>query len=163
MDLFERPRSSAAREGGREETVEGTVERIVFAGGDGDFSVVRLKPAAGGEVVTIVGSLPGVPVGAALRVVGRFENTPRFGAQLRVSGYTEVAPATLDGIRRYLGSGSSRGSAPSSRRASSSASGSPRWRCSTAIPAASARCPASVQRAVDRSGRRGPGSARCAR
>ena len=112
MDLFERPRSSAAREGGREETVEGTVERIVFAGGDGDFSVVRLKPAAGGEVVTIVGSLPGVPVGAALRVVGRFENTPRFGAQLRVSGYTEVAPATLDGIRRYLGSGLIKGIGP---------------------------------------------------
>ena len=100
------------REETREETVEGTVERIVFSGGEGDFTVARLKPVAGGEVVTIVGSLPGVPVGAALRVVGHFENTPRFGAQLRVSGYTEVAPATLDGIRRYLGSGLIKGIGP---------------------------------------------------
>jgi exodeoxyribonuclease V alpha subunit len=128
VDLFDRARSSTGRDGGhgknpeasrqgtrdetRDETIEGTVERIVFTGGQGDFTVARLKPQAGGEVLTIVGSLPGVPVGAALRVVGRFENTPRFGAQLRVSGYTEVAPATLDGIRRYLGSGLIKGIGP---------------------------------------------------
>ncbi len=112
MDLFDRPRSANARDRGREETVEGTVERIVFTGGEGDFTVARLKPSAGGEVLTIVGSLPGVPVGASLRVVGYFENTVRFGAQLRLSSYTEVAPATLDGIRRYLGSGLIKGIGP---------------------------------------------------
>jgi exodeoxyribonuclease V alpha subunit len=117
VDLFERQRSAANGragngDGARDENLEGTVERIVFAGGDGDFTVARLKPSAGGEVVTIVGSLPGVPVGASLRVVGRFENTVRFGAQLRVSSYTEVAPATLDGIRRYLGSGLIKGIGP---------------------------------------------------
>jgi len=115
VDLFDRPRSGDARNGAREareETVEGTVERIVFTGGEGDFTVARLKPSAGGEVVTVVGSLPGVPVGASLRVVGRFENTVRFGAQLRLTSYTEVAPQTLDGIRRYLGSGLIKGIGP---------------------------------------------------
>ena len=116
MDLFERARAQGGRDRGggevREETVEGTVERIVFAGGDGDFTVARLKPKTGGEVVTIVGSLPGVPVGASLRIVGKFENTVRFGAQLRIASYTEVAPATLDGIRRYLGSGLIKGIGP---------------------------------------------------
>jgi exodeoxyribonuclease V alpha subunit len=115
VDLFDRPRSGSARNGereAREETVEGTVERIVFTGGEGDFTVARLKPSAGGEVLTIVGSLPGVPVGASLRVVGRFENTVRFGAQLRLTSYTEVAPQTLDGIRRYLGSGLIKGIGP---------------------------------------------------
>jgi len=114
--LFERARSGGGRERGgaeaREETVEGTVERIVFTGGGGEFTVARLKLKAGGEPVTIVGSLLGIPVGASLRVVGRFENTPRFGAQLRVASYTEVAPATLDGIRRYLGSGLIKGIGP---------------------------------------------------
>jgi exodeoxyribonuclease V alpha subunit len=115
VDLFDRPRSASARNDGREareETLEGTVERIVFTGGEGDFTVARLKPSAGGEVVTIVGSLPGVPVGASLRVLGRFENTARFGAQLRLTSYTEVAPQTLDGIRRYLGSGLIKGIGP---------------------------------------------------
>ena len=120
MDLFERARSTTGRDGGqdgrdaggREETLEGTIERIVYAGGDGDFTVARLKPGKGGEVVTIVGSLPGVPAGASLRVVGRYETNIRFGAQLRVASYTEVAPATLDGIRRYLGSGLIKGIGP---------------------------------------------------
>jgi len=114
VDLFERIRAQGAPAKGQvpEETIEGTVERIVYSGGDGDFTVARLKPAEGGEVVTIVGSLLGVPVGASLRVVGHLENTARFGEQFRVAGYTEVAPATLEGIRRYLGSGLIKGIGP---------------------------------------------------
>jgi exodeoxyribonuclease V alpha subunit len=119
VDLFERARSGSGQGTGREETVEGTVERIVFSGGDGDFTVARLKVAApgaradqAGELMTIVGSLVGVPVGAALRVVGQLETTSRFGPQFRVSGYTELAPATLEGIRRYLGSGLIKGIGP---------------------------------------------------
>jgi exodeoxyribonuclease V alpha subunit len=111
VDLFERLRTGPDRGTGHPETLEGTVERIVYSGGDGDFTVARLRPERG-EVVTIVGSLVGVPAGAALRVVGQFETTPRFGAQFRVTGYTEVAPATLEGIRRYLGSGLIKGIGP---------------------------------------------------
>src|SRR4029077_15284325 len=62
--------------------------------------------------VTVVGSLLGVPAGAALRVSGRYETTARFGEQFRVTRYTEVAPATLEGIRRYLGSGLIKGIGP---------------------------------------------------
>ena len=45
-------------------------------------------------------------------MVGRFETTARFGAQFRVARYTEVAPATLEGLRRYLGSGLIKGIGP---------------------------------------------------
>jgi exodeoxyribonuclease V alpha subunit len=106
VDLFDR-----APKGQPEETLEGTVERIVFSGGDGAFTVARFKVERG-DVVTIVGSLLGVPAGASLRVQGRHETTARFGEQFRVSRYTEVAPATLDGIRRYLGSGLIKGIGP---------------------------------------------------
>ena len=46
--LFERSRAgeraaATSRGGAREETLEGTVERIVFSGGDGEFTVARLK------------------------------------------------------------------------------------------------------------------------
>ncbi len=53
-----------------------------------------------------------MPAGAVLRVSGRFETTARFGEQFRVARYTEVAPQTLDGIRRYLGSGLIQGIGP---------------------------------------------------
>jgi exodeoxyribonuclease V alpha subunit len=45
-------------------------------------------------------------------VSGRFETTARFGDQFRVSRYTEVAPQTIDGLRRYLGSGLIKGIGP---------------------------------------------------
>jgi len=92
--------------------LQGTVERIVFAGGDGTFTVARLRVEEASEPVTIVGSLLGIPVGATLRVVGQQEANPRFGPQVRVSSYTEVDPATLEGLRRYLGSGLVKGIGP---------------------------------------------------
>ena len=54
----------------------------------------------------------GVPAGAVLRVSGRFETTARFGDQFRVDRYTEVAPQTIEGLRRYLGSGLIKGIGP---------------------------------------------------
>ena len=103
MDLFDRagtPRrrgAGADTQQGDETTLEGTVERLVYSGGDGTFTVARLKLERGGDVVTVVGSLVGVPAGAVLRVSGRYESTARFGDQFRVSRYTEVAPQTIKG------------------------------------------------------------------
>jgi exodeoxyribonuclease V alpha subunit len=94
------------------ETLEGTVDRIVFSGGGGEFTVARLTVEGAGEPVTVVGSLLGIPVGARLRVTGHREQSSRFGPQFRVSGYAELAPATLEGIRRYLGSGLVKGIGP---------------------------------------------------
>jgi len=113
VDLFDRPRAGAPAKGEPpEQTLEGTLERIVYSGSDGEFTVARLKLERDGGLVTVVGSLWGVPVGAALRVAGRMETSSRFGDQFRIARYTEVAPATLQGIRRYLGSGLIRGIGP---------------------------------------------------
>ncbi len=102
----------ATSRAGEDETLVGTVERVVYSGGEGSFTVARLKLERDGEVITVVGSLVGVPAGASLRLIGRFETTARFGAQFRIEHYTEVAPATLEGLRRYLGSGLIKGIGP---------------------------------------------------
>ncbi len=115
VDLFDRRRAPApggASRAGEDETLLGTVERVVYSGGDGSFTVARLKLERDGEVITVVGGLVGVPAGASLRVIGRFETTARYGAQFRIEHYTEVAPATLEGLRRYLGSGLIKGIGP---------------------------------------------------
>jgi exodeoxyribonuclease V alpha subunit len=112
VDLFDRGAAPRAGQNETDETLVGTVERLVYSGGDGAFTVARLRLDEGERIVTVVGSLVGVPAGAALRVVGRFETTARFGEQFRVARYTEVAPATLEGLRRYLGSGLIKGIGP---------------------------------------------------
>lgn len=119
MDLFDRPpgprspgAGTASEPASSEETVQGTVDKIVFAGSDGTFTVARLAVDGGREPLTIVGGLLGVPVGARLRVTGRRESNSRFGPQFRVSGFTEIAPATLEGMRKYLGSGLIKGIGP---------------------------------------------------
>jgi len=111
MDLFDR--SAGSRPGqAQEEILEGTIERIVFSGGGGEFTVARLVCEGAAEPTTVVGSLLGLPQGARLRLRGHFETNPRFGRQFRVQSYTELSPETLDGIRRYLGAGLVKGIGP---------------------------------------------------
>jgi len=107
MDLFDRANLKAG-----EEALEGTVERVVYSGGASAFTVVRMTVPGQAEQVTVVGSLLGVPAGARLRVRGRFETDSRFGRQFRASAYTEIAPETVEGIKRYLGSGLIKGIGP---------------------------------------------------
>ena len=111
MDLFERS-ASKRPDNAKEETLEGTLERIVFAGSNGEFTVVRLKVGEQTEPVTAVGTLLGLPVGARLRATGYFEVNPRFGRQFRIGTYTELSPQTLEGIKRYLGAGLIKGIGP---------------------------------------------------
>ena len=111
MDLFDR--SAGQRPGNaQEEILEGTIERIVFSGGGGEFTVARLAREGAAEPMTVVGSLLGLPTGARLRLRGYYENNPRFGRQFRVQSYTELSPETLAGIRRYLGAGLVKGIGP---------------------------------------------------
>src|SRR5512142_2546821 len=99
MDLFERAQDKRLGADAAA-TLEGTVERIVFSGSSGEFTVARLKVAKEAEPVTVVGNLFGVPVGARLRAAGHFEENPRFGRQFRVVSFAEVAPSTVEGIKR---------------------------------------------------------------
>jgi exodeoxyribonuclease V alpha subunit len=111
MDLFDR--SAGQRPGhAQEEILEGTIERIVFSGGGGEFTVARLAREGEAEPTTVVGSLLGLPTGARLRLRGYYESNPRFGRQFRVQSYTELSPETLAGIRRYLGAGLVKGIGP---------------------------------------------------
>lgn len=43
---------------------------------------------------------------------GRWASHPQYGKQFTVENYTTVLPATIQGIRRYLGSGLIKGIGP---------------------------------------------------
>lgn len=90
-------------------TIEGVLERVVFANEENAWSVVRITVPGQRDVVTAVGNLLGVQPGENLRLTGAWINDPKYGRQFRVSSYQTVLPATLAGIEKYLGSGLIRG------------------------------------------------------
>lgn len=92
-----------------ESTLEGVLERIVFANEENAWSVVRLAVPGRRDPVTAVGNLLGVQPGENLRLTGAWIQDPKYGRQFKVSSYATVAPATRTGIEKYLSSGLIRG------------------------------------------------------
>ncbi|MFR9755662.1 ATP-dependent RecD-like DNA helicase [Streptomyces sp. TR06-5] len=92
--------------------LEGVLERITYANEENGYTVARVDTGRGGELLTVVGSLLGAQVGESLRMEGRWSSHPQYGRQFGVDNYTTVLPATLQGIRRYLGSGLIKGIGP---------------------------------------------------
>jgi exodeoxyribonuclease V alpha subunit len=88
------------------------LERITFANEETGFTIARVDVGRGGDLVTVVGALLGAQPGEALRMRGRWGSHPQFGRQFHVDDYTTVLPATVQGIRRYLGSGLIKGIGP---------------------------------------------------
>ncbi|MGW0532118.1 SF1B family DNA helicase RecD2 [Streptomyces sp. NPDC003032] len=93
--------------------LEGVLERITYANEETGYTVARVDTGRGaGDLLTVVGSLLGAQVGESLRMQGRWGSHPQYGKQFTVENYTTVLPATIQGIRRYLGSGLIKGIGP---------------------------------------------------
>src|SRR5687768_2332144 len=102
----------AVREARTGAVLEATLERITFANAQTGYTVARVDTGRGGDLVTVVGSLLGAQPGETLRLRGRWGSHPQYGRQFQVEDYTTVLPATVQGIRRYLGSGLVKGIGP---------------------------------------------------
>ena len=94
-----------------DQTLEGTLERIVFTTEDEQFSVAIFSPDGGGEI-RVVGNLVGLRPGERVRLIGKHVNNPRFGDQFRVDAGYPLLPFTAEGIRNYLKSGRIKGIGP---------------------------------------------------
>ncbi|MFE0761007.1 SF1B family DNA helicase RecD2 [Streptomyces smyrnaeus] len=92
--------------------LEGVLERITYANEDNGYTVARVDTGRGGELLTVVGALLGAQAGESLRMEGRWGSHPQYGRQFHVDNYVTVLPATIQGIRRYLGSGLIKGVGP---------------------------------------------------
>lgn len=93
--------------------VEGVLERITYANEESGYTIARVDTGRGaGDLLTVVGSLLGAQPGESLRMEGRWGSHPQYGRQFTVENYTTLLPATIQGIRRYLGSGLIKGIGP---------------------------------------------------
>src|SRR5438876_8827199 len=93
--------------------LEAVLERITYANEDTGYTIARVATErTGPDLLTVVGPLLGAQVGESLRLTGRWGSHPRYGRQFQVHSYTTVLPATIQGIRAYLGSGLIKGIGP---------------------------------------------------
>lgn len=94
--------------------LEGVVERITYYNAENGYTVLRL--AARGlpstDLVTVVGSLPEITPGESLRLQGQWTTSAQYGKQFKAEKCEQVLPATVEGIRKYLGSGLIKGVGP---------------------------------------------------
>jgi len=94
--------------------LRGVVERITYQHPDNGFTVARLaaerrsaEPGTTGDdrLITIVGTLPDLQPGEAILAHGFWRDDPKHGWQFHAVDYRTTLPATVQGMKRYLGSG----------------------------------------------------------
>ncbi|MDE2851497.1 MAG: ATP-dependent RecD-like DNA helicase [Acidobacteriota bacterium] len=94
------------------EALSGVVERVVFHNPENGFAVLRVRVRGSFQPATVVGRLPLVSQGETIRAAGAWKNDPNHGVQFRADRLAVSPPDSLDGIRRYLGSGRVHGVGP---------------------------------------------------
>ncbi len=91
-------------------SLTGVLERIIFFNEENHYTIAEFRPEAvnpkdAEAKVTIVGALPGVECGETLHLAGEWTRHAQHGAQFKVTGFKSELPASVYGIRKYLGSG----------------------------------------------------------
>jgi exodeoxyribonuclease V alpha subunit len=91
-------------------SLTGVLERIIFFNEENHYTIAEFRPDATNPKdaeakVTIVGALPGVECGETLHLSGEWTRHAQHGAQFKVTGFKSELPASVYGIRKYLGSG----------------------------------------------------------
>ena len=92
------------------QTLTGVVERIIFLNEENHYTIAEVRPdseagAERAEAVTVVGALPGVECGETLHLTGEWTKHSVHGSQFKIAAFRSELPASVYGIRKYLGSG----------------------------------------------------------
>lgn len=85
------------------EQIEASVQGTIYRNEDNGYSVVSILQ--GRSEITVVGMLPELTPGEQAVFMGEWVENPRYGRQLKCTGCQVLAPTTLLGIERFLGSG----------------------------------------------------------
>jgi exodeoxyribonuclease V alpha subunit len=102
------------------DTLSGSIERITYYNQENGYTVLRLRPDRARGIrdlsreglATVVGNLPELNPGEHLTLKGRWVNHPKHGGQFNAEICEQTLPATVAGIKRYLGSGLIKGVGP---------------------------------------------------
>ncbi|MCP4601387.1 MAG: ATP-dependent RecD-like DNA helicase [Proteobacteria bacterium] len=89
----------------KSDTLDGTVERVVFHNPANGWTVLRIQAEGTPLLDTVVGHFQKMNAGEKIRFTGRWTVDPRHGRQFTAETCLPLAPATVKGIEKFLGSG----------------------------------------------------------
>ena len=92
--------------------LSGQIERITYTNEENGYTIARVKVYGQRDLITVVGYLMSPVPGEILNLKGEWVNHPKFGEQFKVVEYKTTVPATVFGIKKYLGSGLIKGLGP---------------------------------------------------
>jgi exodeoxyribonuclease V alpha subunit len=87
------------------DALAGVVERFIFFNEENHYCIAELRPDDRSPLAVVAGVLPGVQCGETLQLTGTWTRHPTHGPQFKIATFRSTLPATVYGIRKYLGSG----------------------------------------------------------
>jgi exodeoxyribonuclease V alpha subunit len=88
-----------------DQSITGVLERIIYFNEENAYCVAEMQLPDSVRPVTILGPLPGVQCGETLQLSGEWTRHPQHGEQFKIATFKSQLPASVHGIRKYLGSG----------------------------------------------------------
>ncbi len=98
----------------------GTVARITYQNPENGYCILKLRPTSAvppqaqlaGNLIALVGAMPGIEVGQQIEAAGEWCRDPKFGPQFKVQWFKPMLPSGARGMEVYLGSGALKGVGP---------------------------------------------------
>ncbi len=93
--------------------IKGTIKRLVYHNEENGFVIARVdlqEPEK--KETTVVGKMAAISIGETYQFKGKWNLDSRYGWQFNFDDYQIILPTTLEGVRRYLGSGLIKGVGP---------------------------------------------------
>jgi exodeoxyribonuclease V alpha subunit len=94
------------------EVLSGLVERVTFHNEDNGFCVLRVKARGHKDLVALLGHAAAISAGEWVTASGAWQNDRIHGLQFRARFLKTSAPASIEGMEKYLASGMIRGIGP---------------------------------------------------
>jgi exodeoxyribonuclease V alpha subunit len=88
------------------------VSSLLFLNEENGYSVARVTSHQEPGLITVCGTMGRLIPGEMLSLKGQWKEHPKYGRQFIVSEFEQLFPASVNGIRRYLGSGMIKGVGP---------------------------------------------------
>ena len=92
--------------------IKAQIERITYNNEENGYTVARVKIFGERRLITVVGNIVSPTPGEIIEMEGDWDNHHQYGEQFRIKACKTSVPATVYGIKKYLGSGLIKGIGP---------------------------------------------------